>query len=184
MAVLAMLTAITIGFQFLGGFIKFGTFSITAVMVPLVIGAVMYGPWAGAYLGGVFGVAVFLTGDPAPFLAVNIPGTIITVMLKGILAGFAAGLIYKALEKCNRYAAGIAAAIVCPVVNTGIFLLCGCIFFLDTLKGWGAVEGYNGVVAYMFLGLVGFNFLFELLLNVVLSPVIVRIIDIGKKKFS
>ena len=34
----------------------------------------------------------------------------------------------------------------------------------------------------MILGLAGGNFLFELLFNIVLSPVVVRLIKIGKKE--
>jgi len=183
-AVLAMFTAIIIGLQYLGAFIRFGKFSISAVLVPIVIGAVMYGPAAGAYLGGIFGLSVFMTGDAADFFVVNVPGTIITVMLKGILAGLAAGLIYKAFEKRSKFAAAVSAAVTCPIVNTGVFLI-GCrAFFWETLKGWGQALGYDGVFIFIVVGLIGFNFLFELLLNVILSPAIARIIDIGKKKFS
>ena len=75
----------------------------------------------------------------------------------------------------------IAAAVVCPVVNTGLFLI-GCeLFFMDTIRGWGAALGFESVGAYMIGGLVGLNFVFELVVNVVLGPVIVRLINAGKK---
>jgi hypothetical protein len=67
------------------------------------------------------------------------------------------------------------------VVNTGVFLL-GCkLFFLDTVAEWGAALGYENAAAYMFLGLAGVNFLIELAVNIVLAPVIVRLIKLGKK---
>ena len=69
----------------------------------------------------------------------------------------------------------------CPVVNTGIFLL-GCqFFFLDTVASWGAAMGYENVGAYMFLGLAGINFIIELCTNIVLAPVIVRLIRLRNK---
>ena len=44
---MAILTAIVIVLQLLGSFIRFGPFSISLVLVPIVIGAALYGAWAG-----------------------------------------------------------------------------------------------------------------------------------------
>lgn len=178
----AILSALVVVLQLLGSFIRFGPFSISLVLIPIVIGAATCGTAVGAWLGGVFGLAVLLSGDAATFMAINVPGTIITVMLKGILCGLAAGLIYKLFENRNRYLAVIAAAIVCPLVNTGIFLLGCMVFFLDTLSEWGAGAGHDNVFVYMIVGLVGLNFVFELISNVVLSPASVRLIALIKKK--
>jgi uncharacterized membrane protein len=177
----AVLSAIVIVLQFMGAFIRFGTFSISLVLVPIVIGAAMCDYRIGAWLGFLFGVIVLASGDAAAFLAINIPGTVITVLLKGTACGLIAGLVYKALEKFNRYAAVVAAAIACPVVNTGIFLLGCSVFFMDTVKSWAA--GGN-VFVYMILFLVGGNFLVELAVNMVLSPMIVRILNIKQKGIS
>ncbi len=149
---------------------------------PIVVGAATCGVGMGAWLGLVFGVSVLISGDAASFLAVDVFGTIVTVLLKGMLAGLAAGVVYRVVSLFHRYAAVVAAAVVCPVVNTGVFLLGGWIFFLDTLKTWGADLGYDNVAVYMFVGLVGFNFIFELGLNIVLSPIITRLLDYRKRK--
>ena len=175
----AVLTALVIVLQLMGSFIRFGTFSVSLVLVPIVIGAATCGVLVGGWLGLVFGIVVLLSGDAAAFLAINVPGTIVTVLLKGMLSGLAAGLVYKLLEKYNRYLAVVAAAIVCPLVNTGVFLLGCLVFFLDTIKTWA---GGDGLGYYMIVILVGGNFLFELLFNIVLSPIIVRLLDIWKKK--
>lgn len=179
---LGLFTAIVVVLQLVGSFIKFGQFSVSLVLIPIVVGTAIYGVGAGAWLGLVFGVTVLASGDAAAFLTVNAIGTVITVLLKGTLAGTLAGLVYKALEKFNKYFAVIAAAIVCPVVNTGVFLL-GCqLFFLDTINGWAAAAEMENAGAYMIAVLVGFNFVFELIANIVLGPVAVRIINIGKKE--
>ncbi len=177
----ALLTAIVVVLQIVGGAIKVGTFSISLVLMPIVVGAALFGIWSGAWLGLVFGVMVMATGDAALFLAVNVPGTIITVLAKGILAGLAAGAVYKLLEKKNKYVATLLASIASPVVNTGVFLIGCAVFFMDTIKSWA---GDAPVFKYMIVGLVGFNFILELAINLVLNPVIVRIVDIGKKSFS
>ncbi len=175
----AILTAMVILLQFLGAFIKFGVFSISLVLIPIVIGAATCGEKVGAWLGFVFGVVVLISGDAAVFLGINAVGTVITVLLKGIACGYLAGLAYKLVAKKNMYAAVVVAALVCPLVNTGIFL-CGCgVFFLDTIRVWA---GGANVAVYAITGLVGFNFLFELGVNIVLSPVIVRILNVPSVK--
>lgn len=178
---LALFTAIVVVLQFMGSFIKFGMFSVSLVLIPIVVCAAVYGWKSGAVLGAVFAVMVFITGDANAFLVVNPFGTVITVFVKGILCGLLAGLVYKLLEKKNSIVAVAAAAVTCPVVNTGIFLI-GCrLFFYETVAEWGQSLGFgDNTVAYMFLGLAGGNFLFELLFNVILSPVIVRLIKISK----
>ena len=178
---LALLTAIVVILQFLGAFIRFGPFSISLVLIPIVVGAALYGVLAGAWLGFVFGLVVLLSGDAAAFLVISPIGTILVVLLKGALAGLCAGAVYKALSERDETVAVIVAAIVAPVVNTGIFLLGCLVFFLPTVTEWGQAMGFESVGKYMILGLVGGNFLFELLFNVILSPVIVRLIRLGKK---
>ncbi len=177
-----LFTAIVVVLQVLAVVIRpMVVFNISLVLVPIVVGAAMYSYKAGAWLGFVFGVVVLLT-DASAFLAVNIPGTIITCILKGALAGLVAGLVYLALEKKNQIVAVFVSAIVCPIVNTGVFLL-GCrIFFMDTINTWSAAAGYESAGAYMIVALVGVNFLIEMAINIVLSPVIVKIISIGKAK--
>ena len=177
----AIFTALVIVLQLMGSFIRFGMFSVSLVLIPIVLGAATCGVKIGAWLGFVFGLAVFISGDAAAFLAIDVFGTIVTVMLKGIGCGLTAGLVYKLIEKYNLYLAVIAAAIICPIVNTGIFLLGCCVFFLDAISEWGVSNGFTNVAAYMFLGLAGGNFLFELATNILLSPVIVRVLNIKKK---
>ncbi len=177
----AILTALVIVLQLLGSFIRFGMFSVSLVLLPIVVGASKCGIKVGAWLGFVFGVAVLLSGDAAAFLAVDVAGTIITVLLKGTLCGLCAGLVYKAFEKYNVYVAVVAAALVCPVVNTGVFLI-GCVlFFMETINEWGQALGFANAAEYMFIGLAGGNFLFELGTNILLSPVVFRILNLKRK---
>ena len=182
LALLALLTALVALLAYLGSFVKIGSLaSISLTLIPVVLGAALCGPMAGAWLGGVAGMVFFVTADAAFWFSLSVPGTIITVMIKGILSGLCAGLVYKLLEKVNRYLAVVAAAVVCPVVNTGIFLLGCLVFFMDTVNA-GAAGKEMSVAAYLIVVVVGLNFVFELLSNIVLSPMIVRLINIRKKK--
>lgn len=177
----AVLTAIVVLLQFVGAFIHLGPFSVSLVLLPIVIGAALCGVGAGAWLGFVFGVIVLLSGDAAAFLGVNAPGTIITVLLKGTACGAAAGLVYKLIARKNKYAAVAGAAVACPIVNTGIFLLGSLVFFMETITEWATGLGFESVGKYMIFGLAGGNFVFELALNLVLCPVIVRLLNIRSK---
>lgn len=177
---IGLFTAIVVALQLLAASIKFGPFSITLVLAPIVIGAALYGVGAGAWLGVAFGLSVLISGDAAAFMTINPAGTVITVLLKGMLAGLVAGLIYKALEKTNKTVAVVLAGIACPIVNTGIFLA-GCyLFFQEWLVSVFGTTGFATVVT----GLVSVNFAVELGINMVLASVIVRIIDIGKKQLK
>ena len=177
---IGLFTAIIVALQLLAASIKFGPFSITLVLAPIVIGAALYGIGAGAWLGVAFGVSVLISGDAAAFMTINPAGTVVTVLLKGMLAGLVAGLIYKALESKNKTVAVIFAGIACPIVNTGIFLA-GCyLFFQEWLVSVFGTTGFATVVT----GLVSVNFAVELGINMVLASVIVRVIDIGKNQLK
>ena len=178
---MGLLTAIVIVLQLLGAFVRFGPFSISLVLIPIVVGAAMYGVGAGAWLGLTFGAAVLLSGDAAAFLAISIPGTIITVLAKGIAAGALSGLVFRLLDRKSTLVATVVAAVVCPVVNTGVFLLGCATFFLKAIETWA---GGQNTFVYMIVGLVGLNFLVELLINVVLAPTAVHLIHLGRKYYT
>ena len=172
----AILTALVIVLQAMGAFIRFGTFSVSLVLVPIVIGAAVCGIWTGAWLG-----LVVLFTDSALFMAVSPAGTIITVLLKGILAGLASAAVYRLAASANTTVGTVAAAFICPVVNTGVFLI-GCnIFFMQTITQWGAAAGFDSAGKFLIFGMVGVNFLLELAVNMILSPILVRLISIRKK---
>jgi len=178
----AIMTALVIILQLVGTATTFfGPFSTAVALVPIVIGAAMCGTAVGAWLGFVFGVVVIASGGAALFFAFDVPGTIVTVLLKGTACGLAAGLVYKLLEKFNRYIGVMAAAIICPVVNTGMFLL-GCfLFFMDSADAIAETLGMGVSGMALFWALAMGNFLLEVVTSLVLSPVIVRILNIEKK---
>ena len=181
---LALMTGIIIVLQIVASFIKFGPFTITLALAPIIIGAALYGAGAGAYLGGVFGVMAVIgcingsDGGGAMVYQANPVLCIVVVMAKGILAGLAAGLVYRLFQSKNGYLAMLCAAIVCPVVNTGVFLACMALFFREVLQAWA--DG-SDVVTYVLSGLVLLNFLPELGVNVIFSPAGQRIVQAVRK---
>lgn len=179
---LAIFTAIVAVLQLMGVAIRFGTFAVSMVGVPVILGAALMGPSAGAWLGLVFGVTVLISGDAALFLTWDPPATIAIVLLKGTLAGLAAGLFYRLLEKKNGFLAVLAAAVAYPLVNTGVFFLGCMLFFLEDCIQFAAGLGITGSGAMIVMTVfIGFNFFFELGLDLVLSGAVSRLIQIGKR---
>ena len=181
---LGILTAIIIVLQVVTTYFPTKPFAITLALIPIVIGAALFGKGAGAYLGAVFSVVVVVMciigadlGGAMIFNA-NPVLCVIMCMLKGTAAGFVAGLVYNLIAKKNQILGAVAAAFCAPIVNTGIFIIGTLLFFRETLQSWA---GETDILFFAVIGLTGVNFLVELGVNMVLAPVIVRIINAIRK---
>lgn len=175
---LAIFTALVIILQFVSN-ITAGILPvpITLTLVPIVLAVALNGKWSGAWLGFVFGATVLFSGASEPFFTVNPFGTIVTVLLKGVLAGLIAGIVYSAFEKKNRYLAIILAGATAPIVNTGVFIV-GCFtFFYDYVL---SLAGGENIFIFIVTVFAGVNFLIELSVNMLLAPIILRLINLKK----
>ena len=162
---LALLTALVVVLQCIP--IKLGPFELALSVPVMIIGAAICGIGAGAWLGLVFSIVVLFLPGTAAYLSFSILGTAVTVIAKGVLAGFVAGVVYKALhKKSNLLAAGVS-AVAATFTNTGIFLLGSLIFF----------EWDIATVIGVFISI---NFIVEMIVNVVLVPTVVRIISLKR----
>lgn len=169
---LGMLTALVVVLQTAATFIRFGSFPITLTLIPIVVAGALYGVGSGALIGTVFGLVVLvmvLTGADASgqmMLALHPLITSAACVLKGTLCGVASAAVYQLLARRSKKAAVIAAAAVCPLVNTGVLYL---VLFFDT--SWAAV-----LSAFMSV-----NFLLELAVNIVLAPAVLRIVTMQRQ---
>lgn len=181
---LAIFTAIIVVLQVLCTFVRFGPFSITLALAPIIIATAIYGKGAGAYLGGVFGLVVLVTGllgwdggTVMLLMSINPAACVAICIVKGAAAGFLAGLCYELIAKKSEKTAVVVSGVVCPIVNTGLFIVGILVFFFDTISGWA--NGQN-MLLYIIVGLTGVNFLVELGVNLLLGAGITRIIRAGK----
>ncbi len=178
LAILGMFCAIIVVLQLLSYVIKIGAFNLSLVLIPIVLGAYLYGPKAGAVLGAAFGVTVTIccfTGmDAGGYILVSASPLLTSAicLVKGIAAGFSAGIVSKLLKGKNESLAITVAAIISPIVNTGLFCTAMFLFFKDILTEWA---GGTDLVTYIIVGLTGVNFLIELLLNIIAAPSLLRI---------
>ena len=176
---LAVLLALVVALQCLGGFFVIGTTSLSFVLVPIVLGAVLIGWWAGAILGFAFGFIVLMYGVAGTdaftnILFVNQPVlTILTCLIKGIAAGLVPGLIYPLIAKKNKLAGVIVASALAPLMNTGLFII-GALCMSGTITTNFVAEG-STLVYFLFIVCAGVNFLIEFAINILLSPAIHRV---------
>lgn len=190
---LAMLAALVVVLQLLSALIPpiGGMVSITLTLIPVVIGAILFDKKGGAILGFVFGLIVMInciTGlDPGGYVlwTTNPAITALLCLIKGTLAGLVPATVYsaivgkKAVSDKKKLLTTMLSAMLAPIVNTSTFVIGMLLFFKDTLTIWA-----NGkpIMLYILLGLAGINFLIEFIINLILTPAIIRIVDVIKKK--
>ncbi|MBQ9975516.1 MAG: ECF transporter S component [Clostridia bacterium] len=173
----ALLFAIIIVLQLIGGSVKIGGTSFSFVLLPIVVGALTLGPSIGAFLGLTFGVMTVLAGVTAQdfFTATLIQYepvfTVLVCLVKATLAGYVPGIVWKALRNKNELVAVFLAAASAPVVNTGIFIAGGLLFFGEALTEAGFLGGQS-LVYFLVIGCAGINFIAELAVNLLLAPAI------------
>ena len=199
MVELSLLAALVVVLQLFGSFIKIGPLPMSLVLVPIVIGSILHGAKAGAFLGGVFGVVTAIMGIvgvdafSALLWTANPVCFVLICLAKAILAGFGAGLIYKALLKLTKgKAITVVTVIACasaPVINTGLFIAGMFACFFSTLTQLptmfpDAFGQFTDPIKLVFVGLAGVNFIGEFLVNLILSPAVVRIVDVIQKRLK
>ncbi len=195
MVQLSILTAVVLVLQTAGTFFPIqilGT-NLNLTLIPIVLGAIILGPRAGVWLGLVSGVYIYVVGGVlgmdafTSFLFINNPLiTACICVFKTVIAGLLAGLVYRLLSRKNELASVFLASAVTPVVNTGLFLA-GCMIILDTITAFaGSIPDFAGmdIMKFIFVVLIGKNFIAELALNLLLAPAIRRIIHIVQKRVS
>ena len=186
----AILLALVIVLQAFGGSVSIGAVQLNFTLIPIVLGAILFGKWSGSLLGFACGVVVLVQVimGLSPFYVViwanNPVVTVFTCVVKTTVAGFLAGLAYELIAKKNSLAAVFTASAIVPVVNTALFIV-GCLcmnksigIFQDSIE----MGGMN-ILVFILVGLVTFNFFIELAINLVVSPALHRVIGVVEKRF-
>ncbi len=185
-AALAILLALVIVLQAFGGSFTIGAVTLNFTLIPIVLGALVLGPWAGAFLGLASGIVVLIQVILAPsgfYYIIWTYSPFVTTMIclvKTTVAGWVAGWLFGLLEKRNRLLATFVAAGIVPVINTALFVV-GCTAMWDTVAL--VAEGQN-VFVFILVGLVTFNFFLELAVNLIVSPALHTVYRVVEKKFK
>lgn len=180
---IAVLLALVIVLQAVGGSITIGAVSLNFTLIPIVLGGILFGATVGGILGFACGVVVLIqvimglnpfylaiwAGDPVV--------TTLTCILKTTVAGIVCGWTYALISKKSPTVALFVSASIVPVVNTALFIV-GCLFMTSV---HGMSSGQN-VLVFILVGLVTFNFFFEFAVNVIVAPALQRVIKIVNKE--
>ena len=125
------------------GMIQLPVIKATTVHIPVILGAILLGPSAGAILGGVFGICSLVSNTMAPPLlsfafspfmsTTGIPGALKAIWISvgcRVLIGLASGWLWKLLErlKVNQNISLLLTGFVGSMVNTVTVM--GSIYFL------------------------------------------------------
>lgn len=173
-ATTGILLGLEIILQVIGNYVAFSNLSpnLNFSLIIITLGAILYGPVVGGFLGLVSGIlTLFSPSTISYFFAVSPVGTVITCLIKTTAAGVVAGFIANALKNKNDLLGSILASIASPIVNTGLFSIFCVIFFKQRLLEINP----NNTAAALFLVLIGANFIFEIIVNVIMVPSLYKI---------
>ena len=196
-AILAILLALVIVLQVFGGSFSIGMVTLNFTLIPIVLGAIVLGRYAGAFLGFASGVVVliqvilasagfyYIIWTNSPFV------TTMICLLKTTVAGYVAGLLFEVIKKKNRYVGIFIASGLVPVINTGLFIL-GCLCMSNSIvltQDWlvntvGQTQ-FFGLDPFVFIlvGLVTFNFFAEFAINLLVAPGLHTVYNVVEKQF-
>lgn len=132
------------------GYLKTAGLEITFIQVPVIVGAILMGPTAGAILGGVFGLTSFiqcfgLSAFGAALLEINAVYTFILCFFSRVLMGWLTGLIFRALQKVDRtkFVSYAVTSLAAPILNT-VFFVGGMILLFGLLVLYTGTDGGGG----------------------------------------
>ena len=147
------------------GYLKVGAIEITFMTIPVVIGAILLGPAAGAFLGGVFGLTSFIqcfgmSAFGAALLGINPFLTFLVCMVPRILMGYLAGVIFRVIYRHDKTkilsfaASSLSGALLNTILFVGMLMLSfGSSEYMMTMRGGldllaflAAYVGVNGLV--------------------------------------
>jgi uncharacterized membrane protein len=193
---LAILLTLVIVLQAALGTVQIGAVQLNFSLIPIVLGALLYGPIVGGVLGFASGVVVLIQvimGLSPFYIIIWTESPVVTTMIclfKTTVAGLVAGVLYKVIKKKNAHVATFVAAGTVPIINTALFII-GCLFMNNTISAFkdsllGVMPEVGGMNAFIFIlvVLVTFNFFIEFAINLIVAPSLYRVVKIIDKQFG
>ena len=163
---LALLTAIIVVMAFTPvGYLRTPVVEVTFLTVPVIIGAIIIGPLAGAFLGGVFGCTSFIqcfgmSTFGGTLLAIDPLFTFLLCFIPRVLMGFLCGIFFNAIYRADKSSSKLVAfsfsSLSGALLNTILFVIFVFVFFGNseyilsfgntTFEIIAVLVGINGVV--------------------------------------
>lgn len=180
-----ILLAVTVIFQFINNYIPLGFLPFNLALFPIALGAIMYGPLIGLFLGVIDGAMILAAPSTgAIFMSYNAPMTVILCLGKTGIAGLVSGFIFMPFKGKKELLGSILASVAVPIINTGLFYLAALYIFYEPISSLLGVTGYANLAVAILVAMIGVNFLIELAVNGALSPVIYNLYRFIAKRQS
>lgn len=170
MVEMAVLLAILLMLEITGlGMFKTFGLELTILQIPVILGAIILGPSAGAILGGAFGLLSFWecfgkSQFGATLLGINPFLTFLVCVPTRILMGWLCGLIFRAMDRKlagtkGDFASYVVASLSGALLNTLFFMttLCLCFYHTEYIQGFASALGAGNVLLFivLFVGVQG-----------------------------
>lgn len=147
------------------GYLKTLGLEITFITIPVIIGAIVIGPGAGALLGFAFGITSFIqcfgmSTFGATLLAINPIFTFITCVATRTLMGYLTGIIFKLIKGEAKSVVPYGVTSLCGALLNTLFFMSAIILFFGKSEYILSLQGNLSVIKFV-LAFVGINGLVE-----------------------
>lgn len=187
-ALLGILIALVIVLQLFASAIPMFGVTLNFSLIPIALAGILIGWIGGAIVGFSCGLVVFITmavlgQEPSTAFLFQTNPFILTVICIGktTLAGIVSGLLFKLISKRNSVVAVGVSSIAIPIVNTGIYMLGMVLMKNSAAEFLGLNSSSAGVVFSVVFGLIWLNFVLEMVINSIFTPIIYRVIKVLNK---
>lgn len=180
-ATFGVLVALMVVLQLFASAIPMFGVTLNFSLIPIVLGTIFFGSIGGGLMGFISGVITFITcavmgREPFTLFLFQANPVMLTIVCIGktTFAGVLSGLAYFFVSKKSKIAASYVAAILLPIVNTGLYLV-GLIAMKGDVAEYLGVEASAGAVFIAVFVIIWLNFVLEIVINALFAPAIATV---------
>ncbi len=190
-ALLGILIALVVVLQLFASAIPMFGVTLNFSLIPIALAGIFVGATGGAIVGFACGLVVFITtavlgAEPSTAYLFQTEPVILTVMCIGktTLAGYVSGLVFNWINKKGSakktVLATFVSSFIIPIVNTGIYTL-GIVLMKESASQLLGSESTAGAVFIALFTLIWLNFLLEIAITAIFSPILHRVLRVVNK---
>ncbi len=166
--------------------IPVGPFSLTTMLIPVVIAGITTGPVGGAVLGAMFGADCLLAKEAGAFLDADpVASVVLMVVIRGIALGAFSGVLFKLFGKIDRkkiWSFG-ATGLLTAFLNTALFIVGAVILFGEHYQLFSVPMGTSrGVIISGLIAAVAVQAVIEILLCCIIAGAAAKAITVFLNK--
>lgn len=188
-ALLGILTGLVIVLQLFASAIPMFGVTLNFSLIPIALAGIMMGWLGGTIVGFACGFVVFITmavlgHEPSTAFLFQTDPYILSFMCIGktTLAGAVSGLLCKYISKYNRAVAVGISSLIIPIINTGVYML-GMVLMKSSVAQFLKLDVSTASVVFVVVfGIIWLNFIVEIIINTLFTPILYRVIKVIDKR--